>query len=195
MADSDDSEDIISYGEPTPDDVIEQVMAVEKDSLQALIERNADSGWPDLEPVEKAFAYNYIIHYDHRKAANDVGLNPGSGLNIRRKPLVSAFISFLQDKEITSSLVTKDFVDTQHLRLFEIATGQVAVPHITARGLQFTAPKFYPDLAIRVLNEMARLNDLLPDQKVSVKMSSDPESISDEELLAIINSRKTGGSD
>ena len=55
---------------------------------ELIIKRNIDDGFPDLTDQEKAFAYKMVENgYNHRQAAEEVGISPGNAIRVLRKPL------------------------------------------------------------------------------------------------------------
>ena len=127
-----------------------------KSQLALIIERNKTSGWPDLEPKRKAFAMHYIIDYDARNAAKKAKFAEATGARLIREPLLSAYISELQNEELISNVVTEDFVRTQWLNLIPMLSGQVEVPIVLADGTQVDVKKFHASELNSVLKELAK---------------------------------------
>ena len=138
----------------TPDN--QQITPYTKEEYHAIIERNEKSDWSDLEPRERAFAYSYLTDYNHRRAANDVGLGADAGIRYLRRPLVSAFIQFLQERSHIANTITDDFVRTQMLNLLPKLLGQEPVPLVDKDGGEFDALKFHPSESVNLLRELAK---------------------------------------
>ena len=85
-----------------------------------IIERNRQNDWQDLEPYQRAFAYSFLVDYNHRKAAEAAGRSADSGLSILRHPLVDAFIQDLQKQQATNSFITKEYITTQYINMIPI---------------------------------------------------------------------------
>lgn len=135
----------------------EVVAWLNKKESEALIKRNKAEDWPDLDPQRRAFALRYIIDYDHREAAEEVGLNKENALKYIREPLTSAYIAYLQEESNISDIITNDFIRTQFLNLIPMLSGQVDVPMIVGKdGRQVEAKKFHSNELISVLKELAK---------------------------------------
>lgn len=132
-----------------------QLIATEEE-YNAIIERNKKSDWADLEPRERAFAYSYLADYNHRRAAQSINLSADHGIRILRRPLVSAFIQFLQERSHIANTITDDFVRTQMVNLLPKLLGQEPVPLVDKDGGEFDALKFHPSESVNLLREMAK---------------------------------------
>jgi hypothetical protein len=128
----------------------------ELSKTQELVKRNQEMDWPDLSEQKRAFALNYVLHYNHRKAAEEVHLNPDLGLRIVREPLVAAYIKYLQDEQSITNFITEDFVRTQYLNLLPKLMGEEEVAIITGAGDAITECKFFPGEATNVIKELAK---------------------------------------
>jgi len=127
-----------------------------KEELDIFIERNVISDWPDLDLKKKAFAIEYAFSYNHREAAKEVGFSAGQGIKLIRDPLVVSYIEHLQKQKITSNIITKDYINTQYIKLLEIAMGEVEVPMVDGQGNEFTGKKTLVGEAINIVKEMAK---------------------------------------
>ena len=129
----------------------------DRNELNAIIERNKQNGWPDLEPKRKAFAMHYLMGYDHRDAAVKAKFSAEFGKSLTREPLLSAYISELQSQDLISNVVTEDFVRTQWLNLIPILSGQVSVPlGVNAEGEQLEGMQFNAGALNSVIKELAK---------------------------------------
>lgn len=133
------------------------------EQMQALVERNRTTDWVDLPLQEKAFAHEYIIHYDHLAAAEAVGKPRSSGISLLRNPLLAAYIAHLQGLQLTSNIITKDFINTQYLQLLDQATGKEDVNIVLANGLEITARKTLVGEATNILKEMSKSTEYAKD--------------------------------
>lgn len=129
------------------------------DELRALIDRNKNNGWQDLDPRERAFALEYLVHYSHRKAAEKAGYSASAGISLIRRPLVAAFIRDLQDHQSVTNIVTEDFVRNLWLTLLPKLMGEEEVPMVTSQGEAFTAKKFHASEVNSVIKELAKSTD------------------------------------
>jgi len=129
------------------------------------VARNRADNFPDLDDVRQAFCITYVQNgYKHREAAATVGLSPDRGISLKREPLCAAFIADLQKKYLAESLVTKEMLDMRLDVLEEIAMGEVEVPFVSGLGATFNAKKFYPDLALKIYQERAKLHDFADEE-------------------------------
>ncbi len=132
------------------------------------IERNRENGFEDLEDQKKAFCIKYVTNgYNHREAAEDVGINPNRGIQLKNEPLISAYIHDLQQQFLAESIVTKQVMDSKLDVLEDIAMGRVEIPLVTGAGDKIEAKKFHPDLAMKVYAEKVRLHKVVEDAKGS----------------------------
>lgn len=150
---------------PVSQNDVEQELAtlsVTLDDVKAQEER----GWPDIEPVHKAFAHEYVLNgYDHLSAAERVGIARSGGIRVRRKPLVSAYINWLQERKLKSDIITKDFVSARLEDLYDMAIGEIDIPLVTGAGESFYAKKFQGGLALQILQEQSKMNGITkPDE-------------------------------
>lgn len=129
----------------------------DKQQLTAIIERNKQNGWEDLEPKRKAFAMHYLTDYDARKAAKKAKFAEATGAKLIREPLLSAYIAELQNQDLISNIVTEDFVRIQWLNLIPILSGQVEVPlGVNAEGDQLNGKQFNAGALNSVIKELAK---------------------------------------
>lgn len=130
----------------------------------ALIERNKANGWEDLEPKRKAFGMRYVTDYNHRKAAEEAGFSPNSGLALTREPLLSAYIAELQESNFVTNIITEDFVRAQWLNMIPKLMGEEEVMlGVDNDGDQLSGMKFHPSEMGNVLKEMAKTTKIYED--------------------------------
>lgn len=136
------------------------------------IERNRENGFMDLDEAKKAFCIVYVTNgYKHREAAEEAGLNPDKGIQLKREPLVSAYIYDLQQQYLAESIVTKQVMDAKLDELEDIAMGRVEIPLVTGAGDKIEAKKFMPDMAMKVYSEKVRLHKIVEDKSKSGHVS------------------------
>jgi hypothetical protein len=140
---------------------------LKNDDVQALVERNRKNGWEDLEAFQRAFAYSFLTHYNHRRAAKEAGRSPDSGLAILRHPLVDAFIQDQQQQLAQNSFITKDYITTQYLNMIPLLTGEEDVPTILANGETVYGKQFRPAELRGVLQELSKTVDGYNKEKAS----------------------------
>ncbi len=128
------------------------------------VERNRESGYPDLDDQRKAFCITYVTNgYRHMDAAVHVGFSKVMGTRLKREPLIAAYINDLMNKYLAESIVTKTTLDSYLDELEEIAFGREEVPMVTGAGESFEAAKFHPELAMKVYAERAKLHGIVED--------------------------------
>lgn len=137
-------------------DGTEIISSMDSESIQSLIERNRKTNWPDLEPYQKAFAYSFVTHYNHHRAAKEAGLAASSGIGVLRHPLVAAFIAHLQEKQATNLFITKDYITTQYVNMIPMLMGEEEVPVILANGDTVYGKQFRPSELRGVLQELSK---------------------------------------
>ena len=71
-----------------------------------------------LEPQERLFCYEYLVDYDHRRAASAVQRSPNAGVKLLRNPKIARFINLLGDELAAESLITRDMVQYELLHGF-----------------------------------------------------------------------------
>ena len=72
----------------------------------------------ELNPQERMFCYEYLVDYDHRRAATHVGRSPDSGKKFLRAPKIARFIKLLGNELVADSLITGDMVQYELLHEF-----------------------------------------------------------------------------
>ena len=132
------------------------VLFMSEEDSKALVERNRNNNWPDLAPAQRAFAYHYIVHYNHLQAAEECGMSRSSGLGMLRHPLVAAFIEHLQKEQATNSFITKEFITTQYLNMIPMLMGEEEVAIVLANGEQAYGKQFRPAELRGVLSELSK---------------------------------------
>jgi len=121
-----------------------------------VIAHNMENGWPDLDPKRKAFCFYYIENYDHRDAAKRAGFSVSTGSKLLRETLVAAFIGACQEKLAERSIINRDFVNVQWLKLLPKIMGEEEVPMVTRDGDFYEAKKFHASEAVRIVGELSK---------------------------------------
>lgn len=133
------------------------------DLSEEFFEQQKEKDWPALDHKDRAFAEEYCFNgYDHRAAAETAGLNPNKGIQLKRNPIIRAYIAHVQARLFEANIVTRDFVDAKLDELYEMAVGQIETDHVDAKnGESFRAYKFHGSLALDILREKAKLNGVI----------------------------------
>lgn len=126
------------------------------EDVKALIERNKRTGWPDLQAYQRAFAYEFLVHFNHREAAEAAGRSASSGLKILRHPIVAAFIEQQQEQASINNFITKEYITTQLVNLIPRLAGEEEIPIVLANGEQVTGKRFHPAELRGVLQELGK---------------------------------------
>lgn len=128
---------------------------------QTDIDVQKENNFPILSEQERAFGYEYIANgYNHRKAAQKCGHSANTGISLKRRPYVAAFIAYLQEKSFCSELVVKDFIDAKLDELYDMAIGDTEVPIVLGDGTSMEAKKFQGTLALNILQERSKMNGI-----------------------------------
>lgn len=139
--------------------------------------RNEDNDWPDLEPRQKAFLANYALSYNATEAANETpGMSASAGQKLLRNPLALAFLNKIQDVMASRSVITRDFVNMQWLRLLPKVMGDEEVAMVDKEGMEFFAKKFDSQAAAKVVTELSKSTNFYADgsgQSAAVNISID----------------------
>ncbi len=127
------------------------------------IAQQTEKDWPNLEPADRAFAEIYCINgYDHRAAAAEIKLNPDRGIHLKRKPLIRAYIAYIQSRVARANIVTKDFIDSKLEELYLMAIGEIDTAHVDTKLAEgFMASKFHGPLALDILRERSKINGII----------------------------------
>lgn len=93
-----------------------------------------------LTPQERLFCHEYLVDFNHRRAADKVGLSPNSGIRFLRKPLITQYIKHLTDELAHESIITRDMVQYELVHEYlPRAKGDVPVHGVDRDGVQFEA--------------------------------------------------------
>lgn len=68
-----------------------------------------------LEPQERLFCYEWIVDFDHKRAAIAVGRSPAAGIKLLRNPKISKLINILSAELSADSLISRDMVQYELL--------------------------------------------------------------------------------
>ena len=92
-----------------------------------------------LEPQERLFCYEFLVDYDHRRAATAVQRSPNAGVKLLRNPKIARFINLLGDELAAESLITRDMVQYELLHGFlPRAKGDMNIKGVDRDGEQWS---------------------------------------------------------
>lgn len=121
-----------------------------------------------MEPAHRAFAIEYVLNgYNHREAAESIGIDPNRGARLKRLPIVVEYVIQLQNKTAVESIVNKQSLDCLLDRIQEAAMGEVEIPIVLANGAMVNKQKFQGSLALDVYRERAKLHDIVKPEEES----------------------------
>lgn len=105
-------------------------LSEEKESLEKL-----------LEPQERLFCYEYLVDFNHRRAAQAVGRSPSAGLRLLRTAHIARYVKLLSDELAQESLITRDMVQYELLNDYlPMAKGEKAIQGVDRDGVSWSAP-------------------------------------------------------
>lgn len=91
----------------------EQELASTEESSQPQSE--LQSAEQELNPQERLFCYEYLIDFDHRRAATAVSRSADAGIKLLRNPKIASFIKLLSDELADNSIISRDMVQYELL--------------------------------------------------------------------------------
>jgi len=92
-----------------------------------------------LDPQHRLFCYEWLVDFDHRRAAEAASFSPKSGLRILRRPEITRFIKLLTDELANESLISRDMVQHEILNEFlPRAKGDKAVVGVDRDGIAWS---------------------------------------------------------
>jgi len=92
-----------------------------------------------LESQERMFCYEYLVDYDHRRAAAVVNRSPNAGVKLLRNPKIARFIKLLADELVAESLISRDMVQYELLHEYlPRAKGDKSIHGVDRDGVQFS---------------------------------------------------------
>ncbi len=111
------------------------------------------SGWSAFPPEKLAFAIAYVENnYSHVKTADALGLTYRDAYRLEREPLVLACVQDLQSQIEGIDVLNEKWVDAKIREMMPMVMGEIDVPMVDMKsGEQFTAKKFMPEIAARLL--------------------------------------------
>lgn len=129
-----------------------------------LIARNRENGWPDIEPQHKGFALKYVEQYSIKDAASAVGIGVAKAKELLRQPLVMAYLNDIQDTLAQRSIINRDFINIQWLKLLPKVMGEEEIPIVDVKnGIAFSAKEFNANAAAKVLTELSKSTNFYAD--------------------------------
>lgn len=112
----------------------EQELALTEELSQQKSElRSAEQ---ELNPQERLFCYDYLVDFNHRRAATSVGRSADAGKKLLRNPKVARFIKLLSNELATESLISADMVQYELLHEYlPRAKGETEINGVDRDGI------------------------------------------------------------
>ena len=128
------------------------------EDLNKQIADNRANGWPDLTEAQKLFGMAYVESYVINTSAMSAGVSAVEAGKWLRDPLMLEFINELQSHLNNRSVITKDFINLQWLKLMPKLMGEEEVP-IFDKGVTVMEKKFHSSEAVSLLKELSKSTD------------------------------------
>jgi len=142
-----------------------------------LIARNRESSWPDLTPQEKAFCVFYVETYDMEDSRKKAKLSAEKAKGLIRNPLSMAYINDCQEVMAQRSVISRDFVNVQWLKLLPKVMGEEDVAlGVDKDGNQLEGKKFEPSAVAKIMTELSKSTNFYAEgsgQSASVNINID----------------------
>jgi hypothetical protein len=140
-----------------------------QEDIKVLVERNKNNSWDSLNAIQKAIGIAYVENYNIKDVASSLGLSRENVKKNLRDPLVAAYVADLQEKQLTSGIIKKDFINQHYLTLLDYAMGREEYLAAMPNGeVANTRRVSMPD-AINILREMGRSIGYTADENVGKK--------------------------
>jgi hypothetical protein len=138
--------------------------------------------WPALSVNEKAIVAAYIENsYSVKETAAALRCGSGEISRMLKQPAVRRAIAEVQKELDGIDFLNERWVKAQLLRLYPMVIGDEPVPTVLNTGEEVEVRKFYPDIAMRVIEYVAPKA-----QKASVNISiNNINKLTDEQLEEI----------
>lgn len=131
-------------------------IAMAKKESPPAVEQAMLTHWHSLSDEEKAFVAAYIDGgYSVAAAADSIGTTPFVANKHLNKVSVRRAITEVQEQLDNIDFLNEKWVKTQLLKLFPKVMGEEPVAIVDNTGCEVQARKFYPDIAMRVIEYVA----------------------------------------
>ena len=128
--------------------------------LESLLAKNRDHGYPDVTDQHKMFAHEYILDFDHNRAAAAVGYSRSNGIRMLRDPLISAFIEELKQSMFSRMSIDADMVRAMWIETIPKLAGKEAVPKMLKDGSVVEGCHFDGPSLVSALKDIGTMTDL-----------------------------------
>jgi phosphoribosylaminoimidazole carboxylase (NCAIR synthetase) len=108
--------------------------------------------WQSLSTNEKAFVVSYIENsYSLESVSGDLGVSVLALRKLLSRSDIRKAISEVQAEQAEITFLNEKWVKTQLLKLYPKVVGEEDVPFINGNGDEMMIRRFYPDIAMRVI--------------------------------------------
>lgn len=127
-----------------------------RNASKELLAENVKNGFMSLEPKRKLFAYEYLLDYNHMRAAEEVGFSKHRGIGLLREPLLGEFIEFLKKEQSMRLNIDSDMIKTMWLETILILSGKTEAPRLMKDGGIINVKAFEAAPLVSALREMGK---------------------------------------
>jgi hypothetical protein len=138
--------------------------SLDEESFKKTMEEQATLGWPDVTDQEKVFVVRYLVDFNHKKAAEESGIDPDKALRVLRDPLINAYTKWLRRGLEARELLTREMVAHHWLEALPKLRGEEEIPLVTKDGQQTKGKKYHASEYVRALVELSRITNLTPEE-------------------------------
>ena len=93
----------------------------------------------ELSAQERLFCYEYLVDFDHRRAAVSVSRSPAAGIKLLRNPKIAGFIKLLSDELADNSIISRDMVQYELLHGYlPRAKGEAEICGVDRDGIEWS---------------------------------------------------------
>lgn len=142
---------------------------IDQESFENILKEQIELGWPDVTDQEKLFVSKYLIHFKHREAAIEAGLNPDEALSILRGPLINAYVKWCRKSLEAKDVILRDMVIHNWLEILPMLKGEEEVPMVTKEGISVKAKKFHGQELLRAMTELSKISGVTPTEDLTAK--------------------------
>lgn len=118
-----------------------------------------------LSAQQRRFVYEYIIDFNHRRAAKAVGFGANRGIALLRNPLIDSMIQALSDHLCHDNLISRDkFIVELVDYALPVAKGEIPVPYFDKDLGHIEKASMDPQLYSRTMDQIGKHLDFFKGQ-------------------------------
>lgn len=141
----------------------DDILLTNLDGLNTRIKRNREEGWPDIPEHVKLMCMVYVQEYSISAASKASKIGVTKAKTLLRNPLIAAYLKTLQEIYGARSVIDRDFVAVQWMKLLPMVMGEEAVNYVSQHGETMQLKKFHASEAVRALTEISKATDFFND--------------------------------